>query len=177
MTTIEDIAAQMREAAEKATKGPWQVLRTNFDYNVPTSIKGCAMEIRTSWVHPQSKDYDIVVVPCKRSTDDERYKYGVHMAEEDAAHIAASNPANVIAVLDVLAEAQREIAEQCRINGKGAERELALLTRVGELERALAHMVEHYISLADSGDAGFWNPEEEPEVKAARAVLAKGARA
>lgn len=37
---------------------------------------------------------------------------------------------------------------------------------------ALVEVLEHYCSLANSGDAGFWNPEDEPEVKRARAVLA-----
>ncbi len=42
-----------------------------------------------------------------------------------------------------------------------------------ELSAALAGMVERYTSLANSGDCGNWNPEEEPEVIAARAALAK----
>jgi hypothetical protein len=33
-------------------------------------------------------------------------------------------------------------------------------------------ILNHYIRLADSGDAGFWNPEEEEEVIKARAALA-----
>jgi hypothetical protein len=37
----------------------------------------------------------------------------------------------------------------------------------------LAMMIEHYVRLAGCGDCGNWNPEEEPEVIAARNALAK----
>ena len=36
---------------------------------------------------------------------------------------------------------------------------------------ALEKMLNHYTSLANSGDAGFWDPETEPEVIQARAAL------
>jgi len=39
--------------------------------------------------------------------------------------------------------------------------------------RALHGLLEKYVSLINSGDAGSWNPEEESEVIAARAALAK----
>jgi hypothetical protein len=39
------------------------------------------------------------------------------------------------------------------------------------LREALSAMTEKYCQLAGSGDAGFWNPEEEPEVIQARAAL------
>lgn len=37
---------------------------------------------------------------------------------------------------------------------------------------ALQSLLDRYLELANSGDAGFWDPEEEPEVIAARAALA-----
>jgi len=40
------------------------------------------------------------------------------------------------------------------------------------LEQALAAITAHYVSLANSGDAGFWDPEKEEEVIAARHALA-----
>lgn len=49
-----------------------------------------------------------------------------------------------------------------------------LLARIAALEDALRVVTEHYVSLANSGDAGFWNPEEEPEIIAARKALGKG---
>lgn len=38
------------------------------------------------------------------------------------------------------------------------------------LRAACVRMTEHYVRLANSGDAGFWNPEEEDVVKEARAA-------
>jgi hypothetical protein len=38
--------------------------------------------------------------------------------------------------------------------------------------KALEAMVERYVGLANSGDCGFWDPETEEEVIAARAALA-----
>lgn len=35
----------------------------------------------------------------------------------------------------------------------------------------LEALLSHYVSLVNSGDAGNWNPETEPEVIAARAEL------
>lgn len=42
-----------------------------------------------------------------------------------------------------------------------------------ELAAKLRMMTEHYVELAGCGDCGNWNPEEEPEVIEARALLAK----
>lgn len=43
----------------------------------------------------------------------------------------------------------------------------------GELLAALEAFTGMYVSMIDSGDCGFWNPEEEAEVIAARAAIAK----
>ncbi len=40
-----------------------------------------------------------------------------------------------------------------------------------ELLAALEMVLRHYVELASSGDCGFWDPEEEDVVKAARAVI------
>ena len=45
------------------------------------------------------------------------------------------------------------------------------LRRIRELEDACRAMMERYLALASSGDAGQWNPEVEDEVKSCRAVL------
>ncbi len=42
-----------------------------------------------------------------------------------------------------------------------------------ELSDALEAMLNHYLRLAESGDAGNWNPEEEDVVKRVRKVLAE----
>lgn len=42
-----------------------------------------------------------------------------------------------------------------------------------ELVAALREITERYVDLVNSGDCGFWEPEDEKPVKAARAALAK----
>lgn len=44
-----------------------------------------------------------------------------------------------------------------------------------EQRQALENLLKRYVELAKSGDAGFWNPEEEPVVIAARAALTPSA--
>lgn len=43
--------------------------------------------------------------------------------------------------------------------------------RIKRLEEALEGTVKWIVHLADSGDAGFWNPEEQSVIIAARAAL------
>lgn len=40
-----------------------------------------------------------------------------------------------------------------------------------KLRTALENLLEHYVSLAHSGDCGFWDPEKEEQVIAAREAL------
>jgi hypothetical protein len=47
-----------------------------------------------------------------------------------------------------------------------------LAARVAALEAALEALLDNHVQLVSSGDRGFWNAEDEPEVQAARAVLA-----
>ena len=47
---------------------------------------------------------------------------------------------------------------------------------VMRLEEALEGTVKWIVHLADSGDAGFWNPEEQLVIIAARAALKKEAK-
>lgn len=42
---------------------------------------------------------------------------------------------------------------------------------IESLVETLEDILEKYVSLVNSGDAGFWNPEEVPEVIKARSVL------
>ena len=46
-----------------------------------------------------------------------------------------------------------------------------LKERIKRLEEALEGTVKWIVHLADSGDAGFWNPEEQSVIIAARAAL------
>ena len=43
--------------------------------------------------------------------------------------------------------------------------------RIKRLEEALEGTVKWFVDLADSGDAGFWNPDEQSVIIAARAAL------
>ena len=43
--------------------------------------------------------------------------------------------------------------------------------RINRLEEALEGTVKWIVHLADSGDAGFWNPEEQSVIIEARAAL------
>jgi hypothetical protein len=46
-----------------------------------------------------------------------------------------------------------------------------LLTRIKRLEEALEGSLKWIVDLANSGDAGFWNPEEQSVIIAARKAL------
>jgi len=47
---------------------------------------------------------------------------------------------------------------------------------IEDMYEALKTLLDLYVKLALSGDAGFWNPETEDEVKQARQALAKADR-
>ena len=54
------------------------------------------------------------------------------------------------------------------------ERELNVANeRIKRLEEALEGTVKWIVQLADSGDAGFWHVDDQPEIIAARAALKK----
>ena len=56
--------------------------------------------------------------------------------------------------------------------GCDIERELnAANDRIKRLEEALEGTVKWIVDLANSGDAGFWNPEEQSAIIAARVAL------
>jgi hypothetical protein len=42
-----------------------------------------------------------------------------------------------------------------------------------EYETVLSALLESYVQLGNSGDCGFWDPEELPEVIAARKLLVR----
>lgn len=47
----------------------------------------------------------------------------------------------------------------------------AAVDEIGRLRGALDGLLERYTELVNSGDAGFWDPEKEPVVLAAREAL------
>ena len=52
-----------------------------------------------------------------------------------------------------------------------ARKYTGLKQRIKRLEEALEGTVKCFVDLADSGDAGFWNPDEQSVIIAARAAL------
>lgn len=48
-----------------------------------------------------------------------------------------------------------------------------LIAAAPELLEALEKFVEDYTEMVNSGDCGFWDPENEDKVKAARAAIKK----
>ena len=55
--------------------------------------------------------------------------------------------------------------------GPSQKENARLVAAAPELRTSLANLLDHYLALANSGDCGNWNPEEEKEVIAARAAL------
>lgn len=53
------------------------------------------------------------------------------------------------------------------------EANATIIAKAPELYKALEAMLHRYVRLVESGDAGNWNAEEDPEVIAARAALKK----
>lgn len=69
-----------------------------------------------------------------------------------------------------------EIAELVWSQSPGPKLALAnaeLRGIASELHEALSALLKHYVTLIQSGDCGFWDPEKEDQVRAARAALAK----
>ena len=67
----------------------------------------------------------------------------------------------------------RMLHSYIRLHAEIAKRALGAEDRVAVLEKALAATLDQYISLASSGDCGFWNADKEPHVIAARTALAE----
>lgn len=57
--------------------------------------------------------------------------------------------------------------------GEEADANARLIASAPELLEALEAMINNYVALANSGDCGNWDPEEEPQIIAARAAIAK----
>ena len=71
-------------------------------------------------------------------------------------------------------EARAEIE---RLRNGGCARDQTTTQYCAALAAALQALLSRYVELVNCGDCGFWNPEEEPEVIAARRQLAEAARA
>lgn len=93
---------------------------------------------------------------------------GPWVFDRDTLHINAAN-GYVVGLCTFPSSRGKLFIEEmagCRANG-------ALLASAPELLAALQTLLNDYVELVNSGDAGFWDPEEEAQVKAARAAIAK----
>lgn len=91
----------LRDAAEKATPGPWYVHDKpceDGNYGIDTSDKEFLAEAVVWWGFSRQSIW----------------------REEDAKHIAAANPATVLALLDELEAKDRRIAEQKEVMRQAA---------------------------------------------------------
>lgn len=70
----------------------------------------------------------------------------------------------------VIVEAFGRVADHVRPN---AEANARLISAAPDMAEALQGFLDHYVAMVNSGDCGFWNPEDETHVKAARSALAK----
>ncbi len=48
-----------------------------------------------------------------------------------------------------------------------------IIAAAPEMYDAIKRLLDRYTTLANSGDAGFWDPEEENEVKLARGAISR----
>ena len=71
---------------------------------------------------------------------------------------------------------QNEWIKCNKLNALQSQEIIALKARIKRLEEALEGTVKWIVRLADSGDAGLWNPEEQSEIIAAKAALKKEAK-
>ncbi|EQA1635876.1 ead/Ea22-like family protein [Enterobacter hormaechei] len=131
----------LREAAEKATPGPWYVHDKpceDGNYGIDTSDKEFLAEAVVWWGFARQSIW----------------------REEDAKHIAAANPATVLALLDELEAKDKQIAELSR----------HLQCAHGFIEHTEAFGHEASNGILCCGDAQ-WNIDES---KSALAAAGKG---
>ena len=117
------IAAGMRKAAGNATPGPWVCDKPAVD--AVTGFR-CGVAIASTYGRQM-----IYADPS-----------GGSFPAADQRHIAASNPANVLAILADRDALKAGVLEQARLNGMGAERELALMARIVALEKAAGKNIQ-----------------------------------
>lgn len=115
-TDPNELAREMREAASKATMGPWESVRHTMQLSplgVDKGIKPFDVAlVKTTWIHGQAKDKLGIAMCCYSPYTLPHHHEMFHA--KDADHIAASNPVNVLAILDdrdrLLAERERMLA-------------------------------------------------------------------
>jgi hypothetical protein len=100
------------------------------------------------------------------------YRAGEYNREDDH----GSTLGSIVSVGDEWFIATIEDAPEAQANAAIIVRAVNSLepneAKIAALVKALETFVEEYTALVNSGDAGFWDPEKEPKVIAARAALA-----
>lgn len=92
---------QLREVAQAATPGPWQVITDEHPYHLGGTHK--ERRIATTWIQGQLKDFMPIVNGSMGlgETKDGPVRHMVWIEAKDAAHIATFNPAMISKMLDV----------------------------------------------------------------------------
>lgn len=93
---------QLREVAQAATPGPWQVITDEHPYHLGGTHK--ERRIATTWIQGQLKDFMPIVNGSMGlgETKDGPVRHMVWIEAKDAAHIATFNPAMISKLLDVV---------------------------------------------------------------------------
>ncbi|MGF6669167.1 hypothetical protein [Pseudomonas monsensis] len=90
--------SKLKKLAEAATQGGWQVIETELPCRL--GLPHVERRIFTTKDHPQLKaPYPVVNGSVALGTDETPVHHMVSMTAEDAAFIAAANPAAVLALI------------------------------------------------------------------------------
>lgn len=116
MTPIDQLKA-LCEARAKATQGKWTFLLDV--HTIVLSANGVFWPLKN-----------------KECTCEEHYSWG------DAYFISKAGSTDFQAILNEMERLQKEVDEQCRLNGMGQERELKLMTERDGYKEALFVIIE-----------------------------------
>lgn len=83
------------------------------------------------------------------------------------AFVDRSDDGDVFTIMPAMREGQIAL-----VTGENASADCSLIAAAPQLYEALKKMTARYVELVNSGDAGYWNPELDDQVIAARAALA-----
>lgn len=117
---MSDDLTALRELAEKATPGPWEAESTRFGYDAH----------ETPYVTPKTGMYNVAQF------------YNQGQAADDAAYVAAANPATVLALLDRLERAEAKAKREAEANRMRKPSARAWNSIVERAERAEADAQE-----------------------------------
>lgn len=110
---------ELRRLAQDATPGPWYAGNGNYEGRNIYSV--------VSVTDSEGFTYQPVIATAEDND--------TPLWPENTSFITAVNPAVINELLDRLEAAEDEVLEQARLNGIGAERELALMARVELAEK------------------------------------------